>query len=167
MSPRLIMRRGTLTVGWIVLLVGCADSHVAPDGPMTSEAADGSVADLGAPEMSAPDEGADGPWICGDASSPEWTDFPTPDPCDEVGRAICQAWAQSLTRTHFAHTACEFNAIVPCQRGTICIPTTHVPAIPCICGPNAVGMDEACEANEVCVSDTPDGARYCMRACTD
>jgi hypothetical protein len=158
------MVRCSIAVACAVLLTGCADSHIPFDGP---DSADGAASDLGFAEASVSDAAGDAAWVCGSSNSPPWTDVPNPGICDDGARRVCDRWAQSQTRSHVAHTVCETDAMNPCQRGTICLPPTHIPAPPCVCGPNAAGMDAACEANEVCVSDTPDGPRYCLRACSD
>lgn len=82
--------------------------------------------------------------------------LPNPGIC---GSGDCQAWAQSLTTSGFAHASCGTATF--CQMGDRCGIDSVTGFVRCTCG---TGFG-ACENGEVCVSDTPDGPATCRPPC--
>jgi hypothetical protein len=83
---------------------------------------------------------------------------PLPNPCAPWNSArkcnqdACQAWAQSLTASGYAHQTV-------CNMGDMCTPRPN--GFDCTCGDELT----QCKWNEVCVSDSPNGHATCRPAC--
>jgi hypothetical protein len=147
MRPRLLVA---------LLVAACAMQH-EPTASSDARAVDG-----GAPF----DADVDAWFMCGDPMNPmapeTWYEG-----CPPEGDAFCQHWAQTLTRTGYAHAFCH----EPAWTGPICAPGDACPPYfpgatqpPCTCGGSSV-----CDTRrgEVCVSATPDGPAHCQPACTN
>ena len=107
----------------------------------------------------------DGPPDVGLPDVPTQACNPLPNPavpfasfvCTAEAQQRCQAWAQSLTTTGYAHATCA--AMKPCMMGDKCWVdnTNHVT---CGCGDGF-----ACGEGEVCIGETADGKAHCAKMC--
>ena len=79
--------------------------------------------------------------------------------CGPDGDKKCQAWAESLTTTGFAHTTCDDNGgRATCVPGDRCV-VVNDPRTRRVCM-----CDRPCIDNEMCVSDTANGPAVCRTA---
>jgi hypothetical protein len=72
----------------------------------------------------------------------------------------CEAWAQSLTSSGYAHTEWVFPG--RCVMGDNCFNDDQGHRS-CYCGQGTSATQ--CGGDEVCVSDTPDGSATCRKMC--
>lgn len=96
--------------------------------------------------------GTDG-WRCGNPDPVAV--FPTL--CNANQMSACQSWAQSLVRTGYAHSTCKMGT-PGCVFGDVCLASGDCP-----CDGRAMLY---CVQGEVCYSDTRDGMRRCVKACS-
>jgi hypothetical protein len=141
---------GALAAGCVI--ASCAASHrVGPDGDL--------------PDGDLPTRDA-----APDAPVRECRPLPPPTnaECTPELQRECQRWAESLTTEGYAHGSCALGwpgwiLPFPCHPGyrgcEESRPHGDLPP-PCICD------DHQCGAEEICVSDTPDGPARCRPRCT-
>ncbi len=98
-----------------------------------------------------------GGWVCGDVDA-----APYVPACSDQDKVKCQQWAQSLERTGYTHSTCVQSAgVMPlCTVGDYCSTVGNA-----ICWCIAAG-NRPCDPGYVCISDTPDGPRRCVKACS-
>lgn len=89
---------------------------------------------------------------------------PIPNPCGHGGcdDKACQAWAQSVAGSGYAHAGIVSEiggGKLSCGNGDVCKWSQDDARFECFCG------GRGCADNEVCVSDTPDGPATCRAMC--
>lgn len=149
-----------------LLLSACAVTHVAGDDA-ASDRLDGATGVDGTADVdgSAIDSASDAWLTCGDPFNPgvpeSWLHG-----CPPEGDEVCRRWAQTLTRSGYAHAFChepDWPGDI-CSAGDTCPP--YFPGAtqpPCVCG----GVPCDARTGEVCVSATPDGPAHCQAPCTN
>jgi len=77
--------------------------------------------------------------------------------CDDEFRAMCDRWMELAANGWYGHGRCgdPRRDDSGCLAGDYC-----PPGEPCRCAETVT-----CPGNYVCVSDSPDGPRWCRRAC--
>jgi hypothetical protein len=144
---------------------GCYLAHERPDQPIDATVApDVASADAGMdapPPADAPalDAGPNDAFRC----APLGTGRAWPGPCSPEIQSECVREAEAAALGRSVHTSCltigdgvhmAFQSY--CVPGDIC-----TPGVECLCTPTRACANRV----ELCVSDAPDGARYCARAC--
>lgn len=80
--------------------------------------------------------------------------------CDARTERLCRLWAQAVAPFGYAHASCVGGtAPVFCGMGDLCAMGDTQERPRCDCG------GSACDLEEVCVSDTPEGSPRCVPAC--
>jgi hypothetical protein len=144
------MRRGVpiSTIATCILIAACgARTQLGGSYPV-----DGSDASA---DAIAADISADGASGC----------HPIPNPCATQGDSCsdegCQAWAQGLTASGYAHSGLQGpQGSQTCGGGADCKYDSVTGGTVCYCGKGF-----GCHPHEVCVSDTLDGPATCRSMC--
>ncbi len=108
-------------------------------------------------------------WMCG---NPDANPFPTDTHvvggCTDAMRFQCLSWMRSLARTGYVFGTCLSGASGPdfatCYPGDRCFYNEEQGRDVCICGSGTNQVD--CSGGRLCVSDTPDGPRRCVKPCS-
>jgi hypothetical protein len=79
--------------------------------------------------------------------------------CTPANVEMCAVRAAAASGGHFPHVTCGPSASLPGTSTCIAADACDDAGL-CLCNATRV-----CATNEVCVSDTPDGERYCIAAC--